>query len=434
MLLVGITILMTALLPRVSRHRPFALPIVALLFGFVVFAVTLGPRPFDVFEHMTWINGVTELGLALALMSAGLKIDRRPGLRRWRTTWRIFLVAMPLTIVAAGALAWGLAGFTLAAAVLLAASVVPTDPVLAGDVETRPPEQLARAASDEDRPHPEEREVRLALTSEAGFSDAMAFPVASLAILIAVAGGDWSNGLTRWLGWDLAYRTGAAVVIGVLAGRLLASIILRAKRSSAFGELMTGLGSVGSALVVYAVAEWAESAGFLAVFIAGVTLRNADPEHRHQVPLREIVEITTRLASTGILVMLGGAVAGGLFTALDARLVIVAVLLIAVVRPAAAMVALLGCTHLHWRERAVISFFGIRGIGSIFYMSLGLTVGVFAQAEKLAALVGLIVVMSVLVHGLLAAPVMRAMHRWEERRAPESLERGGPPPSGGARK
>jgi sodium/hydrogen antiporter len=420
MVIVGLAILMTAFLPRVSKSRPFALPIVALVFGFTVFSLPWGPMPFDVIERMTWIHGITELGLALALMSAGLKIDRRPGLRRWRTTWRIFLIAMPLTIIAAGALAWGLAGFALATAVLVAASVVPTDPVLAGDVETRPPEQLeASAADDRDGVHDEEREVRLALTSEAGFSDAVAFPLTYLAILIATAGSLSGDGLGHWLAWDVAYRVGSAIVIGIVAGRILAHIILGARRSSSFGELMTGLGSVAAALLVYGAAESAESAGFLAVFIAGLTIRNANPQHRHQVPLREVVEIATRLASTGILVMLGGAVAGGLLAALDWKLALLAVLMIVVVRPAAAILALSGCAYLHWRERAVISFFGIRGIGSLFYMSLGLTAARFAQAEELAALIGLIVVMSVLIHGMLAAPVMSAMHCWEARRASE---------------
>jgi sodium/hydrogen antiporter len=110
------------------------------------------------------------------------------------------------------------------------------------------------------------------------------------------------------------------------------------------------------------------------------------------------------------------------FAPLNWTLVMLALVLILVVRPAAVAIALLGCRHLHLLERAVIAFFGIRGIGSLFYMSYGLTAASFAQAGELAALVGLVVVFSVFLHGALASPVMDGLHWWEERRAAKLAE------------
>jgi sodium/hydrogen antiporter len=428
LIIMGVAILMTALLPRIADHRPLALPMVALLFGYAVFSLSELLQPLELLDRTQLIKHMTEVGLVLALMSTGLKIDRAPGLRRWRTTWRIVLIAMPLTALAAAALAWGVAGFALATAILFAASLVPTDPVLAGDVETRPPEQHERksdgdgnSSNDDGAAHREEREVRLALTSEAGFSDAVAFPLTYLAILMATTGMA-SGWLWRWAAWDLGYRIAIAIVCGIVLGRLLAFVMLGTRQSSAFGELMTGIGSIAAALLVFGVTELAQGNGLLAVFVAGVTIRNVNPRHRHQMPLRELSEIATRLASTTILITLGGAVAGGLLAPLTWTLVVLALVLILVVRPAAAGIALLGCRHLHWLERAVIAFFGIRGIGSLFYMSYGMTAASFAQAGELAALVGLVVVISVFLHGALASPVMDGLHRWEERRAAKFAE------------
>jgi NhaP-type Na+/H+ or K+/H+ antiporter len=117
------------------------------------------------------------LYVAAALMGAGLKLDRAFSWRKWGVTWRLLAVTMPLSI-AAITLIGGLGlGLSWVAALLLGASLAPTDPVLAADVQVGPPKSG------------EEDEVRFGLTSEAGLNDGLAFPFVNLAIALGVAFG-----------------------------------------------------------------------------------------------------------------------------------------------------------------------------------------------------------------------------------------------------
>ncbi|MBE3638149.1 cation:proton antiporter domain-containing protein, partial [Mangrovicoccus algicola] len=153
------------------------------------------PLPWELMSEMTVI---------VALFGAGMRIDRLGPWRRWRPTWRLLGIAMPLTIAAAAWLGSGLVGFTLAGAILLGAVLAPTDPVLASDVQVGPPQQ--------GREHP----VRFALTTEAGLNDGLAFPFVYLGLLVAAEGLSPVARETGWLVQDVLYRT---VVVSDAVGR-----------------------------------------------------------------------------------------------------------------------------------------------------------------------------------------------------------------------
>ncbi|HYH30496.1 MAG TPA: cation:proton antiporter, partial [Pseudonocardia sp.] len=155
--LVGVGALLAGLLPRLLADRPLSMPIVFLGLGMAVFAlVDALPNP-DPMRHPGVTERITEIALIVALMGAGLKLDRPIGLRSWSSTWRLLAIAMPLTIAATAVLGWWWIGLAPAAALLLGSALAPTDPVLASDV------QVGRPGGGED----EEDEVRFALTSEA---------------------------------------------------------------------------------------------------------------------------------------------------------------------------------------------------------------------------------------------------------------------------
>ena len=120
-------------------------------------------------------------------MGAGLKIDRRVGWRSWGLTWRLLAIAMPLTILLLSLLSHWLLGLGAAAAILLAASLAPTDPVLASDVQVGPPKSG------------EEDETRFALTSEAGLNDGLAFPFVMCALALAETGRSGEPWFLQWL-------------------------------------------------------------------------------------------------------------------------------------------------------------------------------------------------------------------------------------------
>lgn len=170
----GAIILMTAWIPMVLRKMPLSLPIFCVAVGAALFTMPQ-LRPFAVhpLQYPILVERLSEFVVVVALMGAGLKIDRLVGLHRWVLTWRLLAIAMPITILLVAALASSLLGLGLAAALLLGSSLAPTDPVLASDVQVGAPGEV------------EEDEARFAITSEAGLNDGLAFPFVNLAIALA---------------------------------------------------------------------------------------------------------------------------------------------------------------------------------------------------------------------------------------------------------
>ena len=153
--------------------------------------------------------------MIVSLMGGGLKIERAVAWRSWNVTWRLLGIAMPLTILLVMLLGHQLLGLGLATALLLAGSLAPTDPVLAGDVQI-----------DHDE-NEEEAEAKFALTSEAGLNDALAFPFIHLAIAIAAAGSLTGPVLGDWVLNDVLWKLGAGLVVGAALGWLIGLIIYR---------------------------------------------------------------------------------------------------------------------------------------------------------------------------------------------------------------
>lgn len=404
----GVAILAAALLPRLLHDRPVTVPMLTLGLGYVVFSLPLGFDAPDPIVHGPVVERLTELGVILSLMVAGLTIDRRPGWRSWATTWRLLAIAMPLTIAGVALLGWW-AGLVPASAILLGAVIAPTDPVQGKDVEVGAPLEGAEDAETETADLTragEEDEVRFGLTSEAGLNDGLAFPYTNLAIAVAVAGTRPAAWLGAWLSVDVAYKLVVAIVLGAVLGRALGTLLLRAPAGSDLSESVTGLGAVAATLLVYGVTEYAGGYGFIATFVGAATIRAVDRGAERHRELQGVVEIAERILMATIMVLLGGAVAGGLLDALTWQHVVLAALVILVVRPVAGGLALIGLHRSPWRDRAAISFFGVRGIATFYYLAYALEQAEFPGREELWALAGLIVVASVVVHGLTAAPVL----------------------------
>jgi len=169
MLVVGLAAFGVAGLPRVLGDRPLSFPIIYVGAGMVLFALPFGFVDPDPVEWSEATERLTEIGVIVALMSAGIGLNRELGWRSWASTWRLLAITMPLSIAAVAVLGWWWLGLTPAAAVLLGAVLAPTDPVLASDVQVGGPDEE------------EEDEVRFALTSEAGLNDGLAFPFTNLA-------------------------------------------------------------------------------------------------------------------------------------------------------------------------------------------------------------------------------------------------------------
>ncbi|MFI6128796.1 cation:proton antiporter [Micromonospora sp. NPDC051141] len=402
--LLGVGALLAGILPRVLEKRPLSMPIAFLGLGMLVFALPTGlPTP-DPLRSPELTTHLTEVGVIVALMGAGLKIDRPLSWARWSSTWRLLAIAMPLCIAAVALLGWWWAGLVPAAALLLGAALAPTDPVLASDVQVGEPTDVEDS----------EDEVRFALTSEAGLNDGLAFPFVYAAIAIAstsLAPSDW---LAEWVAVDVVYKLAAGVGGGLLVGWLLGKLFFRAPSTLRLAKHSEGFLALAATFLAYGLVEVIGGYGFLAVFVAARAIRAAERTHEFHSVLHDFAEQVERLLTVLLLLLFGGAVIGGLLTPLTWPAALVGLGLVLVIRPLVGWLSLRGAPGRpaeHW----VISAFGIRGVGSFYYLAYATSKTDFPQAELLWATVGLVVVVSVVAHGVAATPVMQLLDRAGDR-------------------
>ena len=423
-LIIGVALLMAVILPNtLSRHAisaPLVLLVVGLLVGLLPMPAGTSASPV---ENRAFTEHLTELTVIVALMGVGLAIDRPldfrkwASWRRWGTTWRLLGVAMPLCIAGVALLGWWAMGLAPAAAVLLGAVLAPTDPVLASDVQVGGPKTSeAEAPEDID----EEHEVRFALTSEAGLNDGLAFPFVYFAVSMATLGGlgaigEWG---WKWFAWELVGKVVIGVVMGSVIGRVLAQLAFRAKtpslRLAEIGEPLLALAAV---LVSYGVAEVCGGYGFLAVFACAMTLRAAERGSDYHAHMHESIERLERLLTLVVLLLLGIALTDSLLEVLTWQGALVGAALVFVVRPLSGLVALrpgaggdrMGDASLNSSEQNAAAFFGVRGVGSLYYMAYATGEADIPLADQLWATVAFTIALSVLVHGITATPVMKRL-------------------------
>jgi NhaP-type Na+/H+ or K+/H+ antiporter len=411
--LVGAGALLAGLLPRLLERRPLSVPLVFLGLGLGVFALPTGlPGP-DPQAHLPFVEHFTEICVVIALMGAGLKIDRPLGWRRWSSTWRLLAIAMPLTIAAMTLLGWW-AGLGPAAALLLAAALAPTDPVLAADVQVGDPNEDSATDATADEA---EDEVRFALTSEAGLNDGLAFPFVYAAMAMTVAGTAPGGWITDWLTVDVLYKVVAGVAGGLIIGRLLGRLFFRARSQTLrLAKHSEGFLVIAATALAYGITELFAGYGFLAVFVCARAIRSAERSHEYHQVLHDFAEQTERLLTVALLCLLGGAVVGGVLAPLTWAGALAGLALLFVVRPVSGWLALYRGPGRRG-QRAVIAFFGIRGVGSVYYLAYATNHAGFPGADLLWAITGFVIVVSVVVHGITATPVMRLLDRAADNRA-----------------
>lgn len=399
LLLLAIIILAAALIPRLTVNRFLSAPMVFMLMGIAVFVL-----PIDInlpnLEEARWPERLTEMGVLIALTAAGLKINQPFAWKSWHLSWRLLAFTMPLTIAATALLGWWALGMVPATAILFGAVVAPTDPVLASEVQTTDPSS------------PDYSRTRVALTTEAGLNDGLAFPFTNLAIAVALVGLHPEGWLASWLAMDVVYRTAAGALIGAASGWLLAKLLFSIKAADFF---TTGSIALSLTLLPYALAELASSYGFISVFVAACTFRQQESRHHYQQILHDFSEEMERILVAVLMFLIGAYIASGVMASLTWQGVVVALAVIFLVRPLAGMVSFAYHPLSNW-DKWVLSFYGIRGIGSLYYLGYALHRTEFEQAEALWPVVLLIVVISVIIHGLSARPVMAALDRRTQRK------------------
>lgn len=424
MCLLGLVLVAAAVFERRLERLPLSMPLICVGLGFAAFALPLGLPTIDPVgdpAHATATEYLTEFIVIISLMTAGLAIDRPATWKLWGQVWPLLVVTMPLTIAVVALAGWGWLGLAPAAAILLGAAVSPTDPVLADAVQVAPPGESER------------HDVRFTLTVEAGINDGLAFPFTYLAIAaIGMTGvGVWT---AEWFAMDVVWRLSAGAAVGCLVGRATAWLVFGQKSQSAgegdassddpsegggphslVARRREGLVAVGMVLGSYALAEMVQGYGFLAVFIAAVSLRQRELAHGHHSMMHRFVDQIEQITMVVMMLGFGGLLASGVLDALTWKGALLAVGVVVLLRPLAGLVGVLGFP-LPWLGRAMIAFAGIRGIGSIYYLAYGQNNGSFGDLEQVWAVLAAIVLVSIVLHGTTVDKLMRAVERREAHR------------------
>ena len=413
-LIFGALLVVITLMASAIKRWPLTTTMLYLLTG-----VALGPLGFGVasihpLHQAGLLERAAELVVIVSLFTAGLKLRAPFQDGKWKVPVRLAFVSMALTvglITVVGV--YGL-GLPLGAAVLLGAVLAPTDPVLASDVQLE-------SAADQSR-------LRFNLTGEAGLNDGTAFPFVMLGVgwLGLHELGDWG---WRWFAVDVLWAIGGGVTIGTLFGIAVGRSVLYLRRKHKAGlgreEFLT-LGLIG---LSYGAALLAHTYGFLAVFAAGLALRRIEQRHTDQSPilnasatpksdpethpqtapayLTESVlifnEQLERILEVGLVLVIGIMLAPEFLNLADLWFVPVLLLLI---RPLAVGLGLAGL-GISRPQISLLSWFGIRGIGSIYYLMYGIGLGVAPDISRQLISVTLwVIAVSIVIHGISVTPLM----------------------------
>ncbi|MCK0507980.1 cation:proton antiporter [Aromatoleum anaerobium] len=422
-LLVGGLLLVRGLASSMIRRLPVTAAIIYLAVGLIVGPTVLNLFHFNPLKESALLEVLTEAAVLISLYAAGVKMPVPVSLARWRAPILLAFASMAVTVGLVAAFGHYVLGLPLGAAVLLGAILAPTDPVLATDVQTRHP-------GDRDR-------LRFTLTCEAGMNDGSAFPFVMLGLGLLGLHELGEFGL-RWALVDVVWATVAGLAIGVACGMTMAHGVARLRRADAAHGLLDdflGLGLIG---IVYGLSVMASAWGFLAVFFAAVALRQTErrlagaaPDKAdrlqtgenaaraapvHDVPtLSEgsliFKEHLERLSELLLILLIGGTL---FVDSWSWRAVGMALFLFLVARPVSVMIGLIG-TRTPWRIRGLAGWFGVRGIGSLYYLMYAIQHGLPEDvALELIHMTLIVVTLSVIFHGTSVKPLMERF--WPEGR------------------
>ena len=379
-----------AYIPILAERLKIAYTLPIFLVG-VVFYYLGVPIPWQaaMWEHGTVVV-VTEVIVIISLMGAGLKIGLRYSFGHWRNPLRLIHTSMPLYMLVIFGIALFILQIDVASSILLAAVCAPTDPVLASDLEL-----------DEDELETNKNTgMRYLLTAEAGINDGLAFPFVFLAILWSKTMGHESVDLIHWLTFHMGYKIIVGVLIGGVLGYLYSLSIKKATHPQ-MTKVLSGFVGVALAFLAFALAEMAHGYGFLATFFAGLFAQY----HKHTKGTShvkdEIFVFNKELEK--FLIVLWTAVFGGFLVSGILQMATllhwgVALFLIMVLRPVTGRIGLTG-TNFTEKKKWAIGFFGIKGVGSFFYLAYALKNGNFTDEGQLYVMVTLLVALSIVVHG-----------------------------------
>lgn len=390
LLVIGLLLLVVTLGSGWIKRLPLSYSLIYLAVG-----IALGPYGFKLVEmkpDAQFLERLSEFVVIVSVFSCGLKINRPFKPEAWQTTIRLIGFLMPFCIFGLAAIAHWVLGMGWGAAILLGAILAPTDPVLASEV------QLSHV-EDKD-------ELRFSLTSEGGLNDSLAFPFVYFGIF-ALKDNNWNNWFEQWVAIDLIWAIAAAIVMGIAVAKVIVWCDCTLQKRRKADDLLEDFLAISLILLTYSLTELVNGYGFLAVFIAGAIVQHSYcvDRQKRQAQLK-FTEQNEKLLEVTTILIIGTILSIEPIGKYLGQSLLIAGLLFFIIRPLGVWLATLNST-LPKSTKQLLSWFGIRGIGSIYYLTYALgeslegTVG-----EQISWITFTVVVVSIIIHGISAAPLM----------------------------
>ena len=420
--LIGAVLVVMALAASTLKQLPCSASMFYLAIGFALGAPVANFVQIDLAHDARALRVMTEIALLVSLFAIGLRLRVDLRNRLWRLPLRLGVVAMAITVPLFALACWWLLPLGWANALLLAAILAPTDPVLAHDVQVRDPGDLDF--------------VRFALSAEGGVNDGIAMPFALFALALGAHDAPLREpsalaAFALHALWGIAGGLAIGAALGWLATHTVA--YLRTHYEKALG--LEGFFALGLIALSFGCAQFVGTYGFIAVFAAGVTMRRVEhrasgarrpdevvgtidttditetathPEKAHAYMAQSVLGFTIeleRIAEAAVMTVAGNVLAGLGAAAFAWTHFVLAALLFVAIRPLAVVLTLAGSPATR-AQRRLISWFGIRGIGSVYYLAYAFEQAPDSRIAALAPPALGVIVASVVVHGVSAAPLM----------------------------
>lgn len=394
LLVIGLLLLVVTLGSGWIGRLPLSYALIYLIVGII-----LSPYGLNLIQlrpETQFLERLTEFVVLISLFSCGLKMNRPLKPWAWNSTVRLIGFLMPISIFAIAALGHWILNLEWGVAILLGAILAPTDPVLASEVQLYDPQ-------DRD-------ELRFGLTSEGGLNDALAFPFVYFG-LHWLKDGDWQNWFGRWVAVDLVWAIAAGLLMGIVVAHGICWLERRLEKHRPVDELMEDFVGLSTILLTYSVTELVHGYGFLAVFVSGIVMQKQCLEPKRATSRLHFMERLEKLTEIGTILLLGALLRIEPMLRFAAPALLVTGLLLFVIRPVGAWISTIR-SPVHPATRWLFGWFGIRGVGSLYYLSYALSEGLQDETGELIAWITFITItVSVTLHGISSTPLMK----WYER-------------------
>ncbi len=395
-LVIGVLLLMVTLGSGLIERLPISFALIYLIVG-----IFMGPYGFNLIQirpDALFLQRFTEFVVLVSLFSCGLKMNRQLRLAAWRSTVRLIGFLMPISIFAIAALGHWFLGMQWGPAILLGGILAPTDPVLASEV------QLA---------HTEDKdELRFGLTSEGGLNDALAFPFVYFGIYWLEKGSNWNSWFQEWVAVELLWAIAAGMVMGFFVARIVVWIDVKIQTYNPVHDAMEDFIAISIIFLTYSLTEFVNGYGFLAVFVAGIVAQRSydNPEKPHgQLEFTERIE---KLLEVATILILGSLLRWEAIWEHAEQALFVGGVLLFVIRPVGAWISTIGGGY-RPVTRWLFGWFGVRGVGSIYYLCYAFGHGLKGTlGEQIAWITYITIVLSVILHGTSTTPLMNSYNKF----------------------